>query len=109
MLRPPLQAHSPRRLPMAVSSVPLSTLHPARRGTRPLTAEDLWALPRVGAPAVFPDGHALVVPVTRWNIEKNESRTQLYRVPTSGGEAVPLTTPDASAAEPCVSPDGKPP
>ena len=92
---------------MAVSSVPLSTLHPARRGTRPLTAEDLWALPRVGAPAVFPDGHALVVPVTRWNIEKNESRTQLYRVPTSGGAAVPLTTPDASAAEPCVSPDGK--
>src|SRR5262245_49687334 len=93
--------------PMAVTSAPVSTLHPARRGTRPLTAEDLWTLPRVGAPMAFPDGQELVVPVTRWNIEKNESRTQLHRVPISGGAAVAITTPDASAAEPRVSPDGK--
>ena len=91
---------------MAVTSAPVSTLHAARRGTRALTAEDLWTLPRVGAPAAFPDGSALVVPVTRWSIEKNESRTQLYRVSAGGGPAQPLTTPDASAAEPRVSPDG---
>jgi len=92
---------------MAVTSAPVSTLHPARRGTRPLTAEDLWTLPRVGAPVGFPDGQSLVVPVTRWNVEKNESRTQLYRVAVSGGAAVAITTPDASAAEPRVSPDGR--
>jgi len=92
---------------MAVTSAPVSTLYPARRGTRPLNAEDLWTLPRVGAPQAFPDGQALVVPVTRWNLEKNESRTQLYRVPVGGGAATPITTPDASASDPRVSPNGK--
>jgi dipeptidyl aminopeptidase/acylaminoacyl peptidase len=92
---------------MAATSAPVSTLYPARRGTRSLSAEDLWTLPRVGAPVAFPDGQALVVPVTRWNIERNESRTQLYRVPVTGGAPVAITTPDASASEPRVSPDGK--
>ena len=92
---------------MAVTSAPVSTLHPARRGTRSLIAEDLWTLPRVGAPQAFPDGQALVVPVTRWNLEKNESRTQLYRVSTSGGAPVAITTPDASASEPRISPEGR--
>jgi dipeptidyl aminopeptidase/acylaminoacyl peptidase len=92
---------------MPVTSAPVSTLYPARRGSRPVSAEDLWTLPRVGAPEPLPDGSALVVPVTRWNIEKNEARTQFYRVPSVGGTPCALTTPDASAAEPRVSPDGK--
>src|SRR5262245_11176738 len=98
---------------MAVTSAPVSTLHPARRGTRPVNAEDLWTLPRVGAPAAFPDGKELVVPVTRWNLEKNESRTQLFRVslgvPGAAGSGAPIaiTSPDVSASEPRVSPDGK--
>jgi dipeptidyl aminopeptidase/acylaminoacyl peptidase len=92
---------------MTTTSAPVSTLHPARRGTRPITAEDLWTLPRLGAPQAFPNGQALVVPITRWNLEKNESRTQLYRVPVGGGAATSITTPDASASDPRVSPDGK--
>ena len=92
---------------MPVASASMTTLHPSRRGTRTVTAEDLWALPRVGAPAAFPDGSALVVPVTRFNLEKNESRTQFYVVPTASGPARALTSPDVSAAEPRVSPDGK--
>ena len=109
MLRASGAARPPsERLPaMAVTSAPVSTLHPARRGTRSLIAEDLWTLPRVGAPQAFPDGQALVVPVTRWNLEKNESRTQLYRVSTSGGAPVAITTPDASASEPRISPEGR--
>jgi dipeptidyl aminopeptidase/acylaminoacyl peptidase len=91
---------------MSTTSAPVSTLYPARRGTRPVSAEDLWTLPRVGAPAPLPDGSALVVPVTRWNLEKNEGRTQLHLVPTGGGTSRVLTTPDASSSEPRVSPDG---
>src|SRR5258706_8580408 len=92
---------------MSPPSAPVSSFYPSRRGTRPVNAEDLWTLPRVGAPAPMPDGSALVVPVSRWNLEKNESRTQLYMVPIAGGTPRVLTTPDASSAEPCVSPDGK--
>ncbi len=98
---------------MPVASVSMTTLYPARRGTRAITAEDLWTLPRVGSPAPYPDGSALVVPVTRWNLEKNESRTQFHVVPIgAAGEAgsrAPraITAPEVSAAEPRVSPDGK--
>jgi len=92
---------------MPATSLAMTTVHAARRGPRPVTAEDLWALPRLGTPAAFPDGSALIVPVTRWLIEKNEPRTQLYRVPLAGGAPVALTSPDVSAADPRVSPDGK--
>src|SRR6185503_20342476 len=63
------RVRSPRAPPaMTATSAPVSTLYPARRGSRPLTAEDLWTLPRVGAPVAFPDGQELAVPLTRWNI-----------------------------------------
>ncbi len=81
-------------------------VHPARRGSRPLAAEDLWLTPRVGAPVATPDGRALIVPVTRWNLERNESRTQFHQVPLDGGAPRALTAPEVSAAEPRVSPDG---
>jgi dipeptidyl aminopeptidase/acylaminoacyl peptidase len=73
-----------------------------------MTAEDLWALPRVGTPQPSPDGRFAIVPVTRWDVDKNESRTRLWRVSLEGtGEPLALTSPDASAGEPRVSPDGR--
>ena len=92
---------------MPVASASMTTLYPARRGARPIQAEDLWTLPRLGSPAPFPDGSAFVLPVTRWNLEKNESRTQLYKVDAGRGTPVELTSPDVSASEPRVSPNGK--
>ena len=56
---------------MTVTSTPTTTLYPARKRSRPMTAEDLWTLPRVGAPAPSPDGRALAVPVTTYDLEKN--------------------------------------
>lgn len=89
---------------MTPSATPV---HAARRGTRPVQAEDLWRTPRVGAPVPTPDGRALIVPVTRWNLDKNEARTGFHHVPLDGGPSRALTSPDVSAAEPRVSPDGK--
>ena len=90
-----------------VSALPLATLHAARKGPRPMTAEDLWNLPRVGTPQPSPGGRFAVVPVTTYAIEKNEPRTRLWRVALdAGGDPVALTSADASASEPRVSPDG---
>src|SRR5207249_3201432 len=100
-------APTPEIRSMSATSVPVSTLYPSRRGTRAVTAEDLWTLPRVGAPAPLPDGSALVVPVTRWDLDTNETRTQLLCVPIGGGTPRALTTPDASSTEPRVAPDGR--
>ena len=46
---------------MSVMTAPSTLLHPARKGPRPFTAEDLWAIPRVGAPVPSPDGRAVAV------------------------------------------------
>jgi len=93
---------------MPATSAPFTTLHPERKAARALTAEDLWNLPRVGAPDVFPDGTQAVVPVTRYDLEKNEGRTQLHVVSLmAAGEPRAITAADVSASEPRVSPDGK--
>jgi dipeptidyl aminopeptidase/acylaminoacyl peptidase len=90
-----------------VSATPLATLHPARVGPRPMTAEDLWNLPRVGTPQPSPDGRFAVVAVTTYTAANNDACTRLWRVALEGaGEPVALTSPDASAADPRVSPDG---
>ena len=82
-------------------------VHPARTGPRPMTAEDLWRMPRVGGPAPAPDGSACVVPVTLWDLDKNQSATRLWWVPADGGEPRALTAGEFSSAEPAVSPDGR--
>ena len=73
---------------------------------RAMTVEDLWGFGRVGATAALPGGTALVVPVTRYDMEKNEGATRLWLQPLDG-EPKALTAADASSTEPAPSPDGR--
>jgi dipeptidyl aminopeptidase/acylaminoacyl peptidase len=93
---------------MSVSTRTIRALHPAvRPGGRPLTAEDLWHIPRVGAPAPAPDGTWAVVPVMTYDLEKNEGKSRLWMVSAIGAfEPRPLTAPDLTSTAPRVSPDG---
>jgi dipeptidyl aminopeptidase/acylaminoacyl peptidase len=91
---------------MTVMTSAMSVLYPARSGARPLSAEDLWALPRVGAPTLSPDGGWLAVAVTTYDLEKNEGRSRIWRVSAKGGEPVALTSEETSSSEPAISPDG---
>jgi len=98
LLAPGLEAHEPAD--DAAASVDERTL---------LSAEVLWQLDRVGAPVVSPDGARVVVPVTRWDVDTDESETRLWLLAGDGdgaGEARPLTAAGASAADPVFSPDG---
>lgn len=82
------------------------TLPPAQ-APRPLSAELLWQLDRVGAPVVSPDGSRVVVPVTRWDVASDTSETRLWLLAADGqGEARVLTAAGASASHPVFSPDG---
>ncbi|HTO89853.1 MAG TPA: S9 family peptidase [Candidatus Sulfotelmatobacter sp.] len=92
---------------MSVMTTPETVLHAARKGPRPMTAEDLWAIPRVGAPIPSPDGSRLAVAVTTYDLEKNEGRSRLWILPAMGGEPVAFTGADMSSSEPAFSPDGK--
>lgn len=92
---------------MSVMISPSTALYPARKGEHPLTAEDIWAVPRVGSPVPSPDGTVLAVTVTTYDLEKNQGKGRIWLVPARGGEPRPLTSPDFSSSDPAFSPDGK--
>ena len=49
-----------------------------------MKAEDLWKVKRVGPPSVSPDGQWCVVDVTTWDIDKDESSSNLWLLSTDG-------------------------
>ncbi len=73
---------------------------------RPLDAQRLWQLDRVGAIALSPDGRQLVCSVSRADVDRNETRTSLWRLPLEGGAPSPLTTTGLRDGQPAWSPRG---
>jgi dipeptidyl aminopeptidase/acylaminoacyl peptidase len=80
---------------------------PAPSNARQLTAERMWALKRLGDPAITPDGTQAVIPVTAYDIAENKGLTDLWMLPLAGGPARQLTSDKASDTQATVSPDGK--
>jgi dipeptidyl aminopeptidase/acylaminoacyl peptidase len=74
---------------------------------RPMTAEDLWKVKRVGAPSVSPDGQSCAVDVTTWNLDKDESSSNLWLLSTDGKTQRQLTNTTGKNSGPRWSPDGK--
>lgn len=101
VLAAPLLAAAP---PAQATAAKEPAAAPARG---PLTPETLWKLARLGPPAISPDGVWAAVAVTRTDLEKDQGKTDLWLVPTAGGEARQLTAHDAADASPVWSPDGK--
>ncbi len=74
---------------------------------RLLAPQDLWAIKRVGNPALSPDGQHAVFPVQQWDIEKNKNNSNLWTVALADGAVRQFTTaPDTSEEAPAWSPDG---
>ena len=80
---------------------------PAAADSGPLSVEAMWQLQRVGDPDLSPDGKLVVVPVTRYDVDKNKGFSDLWLMPTAAGPARQLTSDDAQDNEPRFSPDGK--
>ena len=51
---------------------------------KPVTHEDIWLMPRVGAAAVSPDGRFAVFPVVEPSYEKDKQASDLWLVATDG-------------------------
>ena len=68
--------------------------------------DDLWALARVGSPTVSHDGAWACVSCTRYDMDENESRTNLWLLSTDGHTQRQLTR-GKQDFDPAFSPDGR--
>jgi Tol biopolymer transport system component len=89
-----------------VAFVTLGTT-PAAAQTRTMEIEDQYRIKRVGGAQVSPDGEWVAYTVSTTNLEKDQSKSQIWMVSTQGGDPIPLTMSSESAGGPKWSPDGK--
>lgn len=73
----------------------------------PMTAEKLWQVARISAPAVSPDGDRAVVAVTRFDIDENRGRSQLKLIDLETHSSRQITHGDSNNSAPVFSPDGR--
>lgn len=74
---------------------------------KPLTADDLWVIQRVGNPVLSPDGKMAAYTVTAYDMEADRANADIWVSPVAGGAARRLTTNKASDTSPAWSPDGR--
>lgn len=73
---------------------------------RPMSVDDLWAIKRLGPPAISPDGKWVAVEVTTYDVPKDDSTSHIWLLSTDGKEQRQLTTAGERNSGPKWSPDG---
>jgi dipeptidyl aminopeptidase/acylaminoacyl peptidase len=102
--------HARRMFPfkcLLASTAALAALAAFNAGARPMTFDDLAAFHRVSDPQPSPDGRWLAYVVTDVDKPENRMNSDLWLVPTEGGEPRRLTTSPKHDRHPTWSPDGK--
>ena len=92
---------------LALAFAIISVLAIVAQAKRAPGSDDLFAIKDVGDARLSPDGTTIVYIVSSINREKNSSTSNLWLVPTSGGQPTQLTTGEANDSTPRWSPDGK--
>ncbi len=94
------------RLP-ALLSLGLACLWPsASASALPFTATEMMRLSRLADPKVSPDGSRVAFALTEVDLPGGKRNTDLWVVPTAGGEPRRVTSNPASDSRPRWSPDG---
>ncbi|HET9183849.1 MAG TPA: S9 family peptidase [Candidatus Angelobacter sp.] len=86
--------------PLAGQTVPSRAKHP-------FTFKDMMALKRIGSPSLSPDGKWVLFTAMDVNLDQNTRTNHIWVVPSSGGDARPLTSDPAGESGARWSPDGK--
>jgi dipeptidyl aminopeptidase/acylaminoacyl peptidase len=90
-----------------ISSLALWSFALAAWAAHPFQVEDLQRLSRVASPHVSPDGKWVAFTVTRSDVERNRSVTNIWRIPAAGGDPQQMTFGEAGTnGDVRWSPDG---
>lgn len=76
------------------------TAQAAEAAKKPITAQDLWAVKRLSAPALSPDGKRAVYSVQEWSIEKNKPSASLWLTDLASASTRRLTFAPGSDSAP---------
>jgi dipeptidyl aminopeptidase/acylaminoacyl peptidase len=79
---------------------------PGAAAARPLDADTLWKLLRVGGISLAPDGKQAVCSVGRYDMDSNQGSTALWLLPTDRSAPRRLTTCGDKDGQPAWSPQG---
>lgn len=91
---------------LGLCSTPMALSQPSSR-PRLMSAEDLWALNRVGPPSVSPDGQWCAVEVAHWDVPRDDVFSEIWLLATDGKKQKPLTSSGGKNSNPRWSPDGR--
>ena len=94
------------RILLAVLSLAI-VASPVFAAGRPMSVEDLLALKGVSDPQISPDGSLVVYVVTQLDPATQKNTSNLWLVPTSGGQHKQVTTAAGTNNHPRWSHDGK--
>ncbi|CAM2010904.1 S9 family peptidase [Acanthopleuribacter pedis] len=98
-----------KRLFLCLLAAACFSLTLAEEPKRPMTSEDLWAMERIGAPKLSPDGRWVVYTQTVFSTDTNNRDSDLWLVPSDGtapprrltwrkgGDSSPVWRPDSGA------------
>jgi dipeptidyl aminopeptidase/acylaminoacyl peptidase len=86
-----------------------STLAHAQQAppTRAITVDDAFQIKAVDDPQISPDGAWVAFTVETDSLKDDKSYTQIWMVPSAGGEAIAMTNEKQTSTHPRWSPDGK--
>jgi dipeptidyl aminopeptidase/acylaminoacyl peptidase len=76
-------------------------------GPRPITIDDYFQIRAVRDPQLSPDGQFVSYTVQTALLKEDKNEERIWRVPTAGGDAVPLTASGVTSNHARWSPDGR--
>ncbi|HXJ11787.1 MAG TPA: hypothetical protein VNH19_05890, partial [Candidatus Limnocylindrales bacterium] len=74
---------------------------------RPVTVDDLFGVKEAHEPRISSDGQVIAFTVTSNSLKEDKPESRIWMVPTTGGDAIPLTAEGVASSHPRWSPDGK--
>jgi len=85
----------------------LASGQPVPPAPRAITVDDTFQVKAVDDPQISADGAWVAYTVETTSLKEDKSHTQVWMVPSAGGEAIAMTVEDEKSTHPRWSPDGK--